>query len=128
MTLRRPPDGRDLVVASLAAVAAFAVFGKVFSPQFMIWIAPLTALALVWGMYPLAATLAVAQVLTLYEYPRLYQNLQDNDHYAVAVVGLRNAVLAAALMLAVRSLVSPAREAAEPKWPGRLRRPRPAPR
>lgn len=128
MTLRGPPDARDLVLASLAAVAAFSVFGKVFSPQFMIWIAPLTALAVVWGMYPLAATLAVAQVLTLYEFPRLYPNLEDNDYYGVAVVGLRNAVVVAALVLAVRALVNPAREAAGPTWPGRLRRPRPAPR
>jgi len=128
MTLRPPPDQRDLVLASLAAVAAFAVFGKVFSPQFMIWIAPLAALALAWGMYPLAATLVVAQVLTLYEFPRLYPNLEDNDHYAVAVVGLRNAVMVAALALALRALVNPARAAAGSKWPGRLRRPRPAPR
>ena len=45
VTMRRPPGRRSLVLASFAAIAAFAVFGKVFSPQFMIWVAPLTALA-----------------------------------------------------------------------------------
>ncbi len=84
---------RELVLASLAAVAAFAVLGKVLSPQFMIWVAPLTALAAAWRMYPLAATLAAAHVLTLVEYPGLYDDLAANDHAAIAVVGLRNAVL-----------------------------------
>jgi uncharacterized membrane protein len=130
MTLGRggAPGPRELVLASLAAVAAFAVLGKVLSPQFMIWVAPLTALAAAWRMYPLAATLAAAQFLTLVEYPALYGNLERNEHPAMLVVGLRNAVLFAALALAIRSLVGPARGVARWRWPGRLRRPRPAPR
>ena len=39
-------DRRRLVLAALAAVAAFAVLGKVLSPQFVIWMLPLGALAL----------------------------------------------------------------------------------
>lgn len=130
MTLGRggPPGPRELVLASFAAIAAFAVLGKVLSPQFMIWVAPLTALAAAWRMYPLAATLAGAQLLTLAEYPALYGNLERNEYGAMLVVGLRNTVLCAALALALRSLVGPARGAARSRWPGRLRRPRPAPR
>jgi hypothetical protein len=132
MTLsnRGPPGSRELVLASFAAIAAFAVLGKVLSPQFLIWVAPLTALAASWRMYPLAATLAGAQVLTLVEYPGLYGDLERNDHGAMLVVGLRNAVLGAAIVLAIRSLVlpttGPARGSARWTWPGRLRRPRPA--
>lgn len=130
MTLGRggPPGPRDLVLASFAAIAAFAVLGKVLSPQFMIWVAPLTALAACWRMYPLAATLAGAQLLTLVEYPELYGNLERNEHAAVLVVGLRNTLLCAALVLAVRSLLGPARGSARLTWPGRPRQPRPAPR
>jgi hypothetical protein len=130
MTLGRggPPGPRELVLASLAAVAAFAVLGKVLSPQFLIWVAPLTALAASWRMYPLAATLAAAQALTLVEYPGLYEELERNEHGAMLVVGLRNAVLCAALAMAVRSLLGPARGAARWTSPGRLGRPRPAPR
>lgn len=129
---RGPPGPREMVLASFAAIAAFVVLGKVLSPQFLIWVAPLTALAASWRMYPLAATLAAAQVLTLLEYPALYENLQRNEHAAMLVVGLRNAVLFAALALAVRSLVLPGRGpapgSARSTWPGRLRRPRSAPR
>jgi uncharacterized membrane protein len=130
MTLGRrgPPGTRELVLAAFAAIAAFAVFGKVLSPQFLIWVAPLTALAASWRMYPLAATLAAAQVLTLAEYPAIYRHLVRNEHAAMLVVGLRNAVLCAAIALAIRSLVGPARGSARLTWPGRPRRPRPAPR
>ena len=134
MTLSRrgPPGSRELVLASFAAIAAFAVLGKVLSPQFLIWVAPLTALAASWRMYPLAAVLAAAQVLTLVEYPGLYDELERNEHGAVLVVGLRNAMLCAAIALALRCLVLPTRDPAPGSarwtWPGRLRRPRPAPR
>ena len=106
MATRGPPSARDLVLASFAAVAAFAVLGKVFSPQFMIWVAPLTALAASWRMYPLAATLAAAQVLTLAEFPALYPYLERNGHAAMLVIGLRNLTLVAAILLALRELVS----------------------
>ena len=134
MTLSRrgPPGSRELVLASFAAIAAFAVLGKVLSPQFLIWVAPLTALAASWRMYPLAGVLAAAQVLTLVEYPGLYDELERNEHGAVLVVGLRNAVLCAAIALALRCLVLPTKDPAPGSarwtWPGRLRRPRPAPR
>ena len=55
---RRPTGPRELVLASLAAVAAFASLGKVLSPQFMIWVLPLAALAFAWRMHALAATLS----------------------------------------------------------------------
>lgn len=128
MAMRRPPGNRELVLASLAAVAAFAALGKVLSPQFLIWVAPLTALAAAWRMHALAATLAGAQVLTLVEFPALYGNLERNEHAAMAVVGVRNAVLCGAIVLALRALLSPARVSARSWSPGRRRLPRPAPR
>ena len=128
VTVRRPPGTRELVLASLAAVVVFAALGKVFSPQFMIWVAPLTALAFAWRMYLLCATLLAAHLLTLLDYPFLYDDLAAGDHWASGIVGLRNGALLLAVALVLRELVSPSREAAGPRWPGRLRRPRPAPR
>src|SRR5262249_13751030 len=52
-----------LLLASAASVAAFVAFSKVFSPQFMIWLIPLVALApsvTAWGL--LVAGLVLTQL------------------------------------------------------------------
>ncbi len=61
---RGPADGERLVAHAAAAVAATLAFGKVFSPQFVIWLVPLVPL--VRGRRGIAASalLAVALVLT----------------------------------------------------------------
>jgi hypothetical protein len=100
----RRPDPRSLVLASLAAVAAFAVLGKVLSPQFMIWVLPLGALAFAWRMHALAATVAAAAILTQVEFPARYFELVAREPFPVAVVAARNALLLAALVLVVRAL------------------------
>ena len=98
---RRP---RDLVLASLAATIAFALFGKVLSPQFVIWALPLGALAFAWGRHALAVAIAVAAVLTQIEFPAHYFDVVDREPLALALVALRNATLLTALVLAVREL------------------------
>ena len=63
---------RDLVVGAAAAVTAFVAFGKVFSPQFMVWIAPFAAVV------PDVATwilLVAALLLTQTWFPRHYWRL-----------------------------------------------------
>jgi hypothetical protein len=97
-------DSRQLVLASLTAVAAFAALGKVLSPQYMLWLVPLGALAFAWRLHALAAATAAAAVLTQIEFPARYFDLVDRDPFPVAVIALRNLVLLAVLFLALRAL------------------------
>lgn len=99
-----PGDARRLVLASLAAVAAFATLGKVLSPQYMLWLVPLGALAFAWRLHALAAATAAAAVLTQIEFPARYFDLVGREPFPVAVVALRNLVLLAVLLLALRAL------------------------
>ena len=129
----RRPDERSLVLASLAATAAFAALGKVLSPQFLIWVAPLAALALGWRMRALAAAAGGAILLTLVEFPAHYADVVSGEPLALALVAVRNLLLLAAVALSVRAIAAspapaPEAAAARSRWPARPRRPRPAPR
>jgi hypothetical protein len=134
IAVARRPEPRSLVLASLTACVAFAALGKVLSPQFLIWAAPLGALALAWRMHALAALVALATVLTLVEFPLHYADVVAREPAALWLVAARDAVLVAAVAVAARGLVSAARSqapapgSARSPWPGRRRRPRPAPR
>ena len=137
---RRPPEetgpgdqaeARTLALASLAAVAAFAAFGKVLSPQFLIWLAPLGALAFAWRMHALALAVAAATALTLVEFPAHYGDVLARHPAALGLVAVRDAVMAAVVVLAAGELLvrrAPARGPARLRWPARRHRPRPAPR
>lgn len=103
----RRPGPRQLVLASLAAVAAFAVLGKLLSPQFLIWTLPLGALAIAWGERALAAVVAAATALTLVEFPSRYFDLVAREPFPLAVVALRDVALLAAVVLALRRLQVP---------------------
>jgi hypothetical protein len=95
---------RDLVLAALTAVLAFAALGKVLSPQYLLWLVPLGALAFAWRMHALAGALAGAAVLTQLEFPARYFDLVAGEPLPVALVALRNITLLAALGLALREL------------------------
>ncbi len=72
---RGPRGARELLLAVAAAVVGFVAFGKIFSPQYMVWIAAAVPLAL--GRvrpFALSATLA-ALVLTLYIYDDGYYDM-----------------------------------------------------
>ena len=101
---RTGESARDLVVAALAGCAAFALLGKVLSPQFVIWLLPLGALAFAWRMHALAAAVALAAILTQVEFPAHYFDVVAREPLAVALVALRNLALAAVVALSVREL------------------------
>jgi len=96
---------RALVLGALTAVLAFVALGKVLSPQYLLWLVPLAALAFSWRLHALAGALAAAAVLTQLEFPVRYFDLVAREPLAVALVGLRNMALLTALGLALRELV-----------------------
>jgi uncharacterized membrane protein len=98
------PGGRELVIAGLAACVAFALFGKVLSPQFLIWLIPLGALAFAWRLHALAATAAIAAVLTQIEFPAHYFDVVAREPLAITLVAVRNLALFAVIVLSVRAL------------------------
>jgi hypothetical protein len=103
---------RELLLASLAATIGFALFGKVLSPQFVIWALPLGALALAWRSYALAGAVALAVVLTQVEFPAHYFDVVAREPLALALVAVRNGALLTALVLALREL--------QPRWQEQL--------
>jgi uncharacterized membrane protein len=106
---RGPATQERLLRYSAACVAAFIAFGKVLSPQFLIWLLPLVPL--VRGRRGLAASgvLAVALVLTQLWFPYRYWRLAlQQDAIASWLVLARDLVLVALVLV----LAIPRRESA----------------
>ena len=76
---RRGAGTRALAPVAVAGVLAFMAFGKVLSPQYLIWVAPLVGLLLTRRAWPAAVVLAVAAGVTHWLYPQ---------HYVETVVGV----------------------------------------
>jgi hypothetical protein len=106
--LRGPATPERLVQYAAASVVAFAAFGKVLSPQFLIWLIPLVPL--VRGRRGLAASglLGLALLLTQVWFPIRYWDLVHFEAFPSWVLLARDLVLVA--LLAV--LIAPAREPA----------------
>ena len=114
---RSATGAREFVLASLAACAGFALFGKVLSPQFVIWVLPLGALAFAWRMHALAAAVALVAVLTQIEFPAHYFDVVAREPLAIGLVAIRNVALAAVIALSVRQLLAasaPGRKGSDP--------------
>ena len=112
VSLRRPATAEELIRWAAVALVAFVVLGKVLSPQFLIWLAPIVPL--VAGRRGLGAwvLLGFAMVLTQLWFPSRYWELAlEFDPLASWLVLLRDLVLVALLVVLVRA---PA--AAMPRW------------
>ena len=97
----RGPADRDRFLRSVAAsVCAFVAFGKVLSPQYVLWLIPLVPL--VRGRRGLAATavLTLACVLTQVWFPERYWDYALHAQLAPVVLA-RDLVLVALLVLLV---------------------------
>lgn len=106
LAARRPGNPDQLVVAAFAALLAFVALGKVLSPQYLLWLAPLALAAYARGARAAAALTLAAVPLTQLEFPHRYFELVDGDAVTIALVAARNGLLLAALALALRWLVT----------------------
>ena len=95
----RDPTESSLLLGCAGALLAFVALGKVLSPQFMIWLVPIVAVAWARGARGLAGLCAAAIVLTQFEFPSRYFDLVARDPGVVALVAVRNLLLLAALSL-----------------------------
>ena len=93
----RRRDTRHMVLCGFAALLAFVTLGKVFSPQYVIWLAPFAAIAWAWGQRLLAGLVAAAIVLTHVEFPSRYFDLINEKTDVIVIVAARNALLLVAL-------------------------------
>jgi glycosyl transferase family 87 len=90
---RRTP--RDLVAAAVVVLAAGAFLGKVLSPQFLLWVAPLILLASDWIA---AAFLTAALLATNLLFPDRYAGLLARRGGEIALLCVRNALLVATVL------------------------------
>ena len=107
---RGPATGERLVRYTAACVAAFIAFGKVLSPQFLIWLLPLVPL--VRGRRGLVASgvLALALLLTQLWFPYRYWDLAlRQDATASWLVFVRDLVLIALVAVLAIPRPEPAR-------------------
>lgn len=100
----RRADARHMVLCGFAALLAFVTLGKVFSPQYVIWLAPFAALAWVWRSRAVALLVGAAIVLTHVEFPTRYFDLINVETDVVLIVAARNALLLVALGLLLARL------------------------
>ncbi|MBN2204806.1 MAG: DUF2029 domain-containing protein [Thermoleophilia bacterium] len=88
--LREAPEEQPLAV--LALLLAMMAFGKVLSPQYVIWMLPPLALVAVRDR-AVAVLGAVVLLLTQLEFPGLYGDLLREETEALVVVAVRNVAL-----------------------------------
>jgi hypothetical protein len=106
---RGPATRERLLTASAASVCAFVAFGKVLSPQFLIWLIPLVPL--VRGRQGLAASglLAAALVLTQLWFPFRYWELALEFDTASSWLVLARDLVLVGLTLVLAARVRPER-------------------
>jgi hypothetical protein len=101
--LRPSTSKEELVRWSAAALVAFVALGKVLSPQFLIWLAPVVPLVAGLRGLRASALLAAALVLTQLWFPSRYWELaRDLAGLPSMLVLLRDLVLVALLIVLVR--------------------------
>ena len=112
---RGPATGSALVRASAAAVGAFVAFGKVLSPQFLIWLIPVVPLVRgrrgLWACALLLAALALTQIWFPFRYFRLSLDFETGLSWVLLA---RDLVLVALALLLASSL---RRDATRPEYP-----------
>ena len=94
-----------LLCGSAAAVVAFVAFGKVLSPQFLIWLVPLVPLAAAVSGLGITVLFVTALVLTQLWFPTRYWDVVDLGAVGWLVL-VRDLVLVALLVALVRGTLT----------------------
>ena len=94
-----------LLCGSAAAVVAFVAFGKVLSPQFLIWLVPLVPLAAAVSGLGITVLFVTALVLTQLWFPTRYWDVVDLGAVGWLVL-VRDLVLVGLLVVLVRSTLT----------------------
>ena len=95
---RRPSSREDLARFSAAAVVAFVAFGKVLSPQFLIWLIPVVPLVRRWTVWVLFVD---ALVLTQSWFPQRYWDYALRFNPTTSAVVLARDLVLVGLLLAL---------------------------
>jgi uncharacterized membrane protein len=101
---RGPARTGRFVTAAAASVAVFVAFGKVFSPQYLIWLIPFVPLV---RSRLATMLLGVSLVATLYYYPANYGDLILLKQDVTWIVLARDLVVVALTIELVRTLLLP---------------------
>jgi uncharacterized membrane protein len=108
-----PPRRERLVTACAAAVAAFVAFGKVFSPQFLIWLLPFAPLV---RSRAAQALFAFSLLVTQLWFPDRYWLLGGNLHlYETTLVLVRDLAVVALFLVLMRDLAATREAITEPE-------------
>lgn len=99
LAARAARSRQALLLAAAASVAGYVAFGKVFSPQYLVWLVPLVPLVSVPG----TALLAVAGALTQLWVLTIVRPFDGGPGVWIAV--LRNLLVVAIYVVLVRALV-----------------------
>ncbi len=98
----------QIILLTLILLLAFMLTNKVFSPQYMIWIGPLTAVlvAVHKNMWKVGMMVLIASAMTQGIFPHLYEFLNQFHPAMVILLNLRNALLIVILIVLIRDLPS----------------------
>lgn len=119
---RGPARADRLATAAAACVAVFIAFGKVFSPQYLIWLIPFVPLA---RSRLASLLLGIALVTTQFYFPAHYGDLLVLQQSAAWMVLTRDLVVVILAVELVRTLLEP--EPAEERAPAPAAEALPAP-
>jgi hypothetical protein len=98
---RRRADADTLLAASAAALAAFVAFGKVLSPQFLVWLVPVVPLVAGATGVAASALLGAALVTTQLWFPHRYWDVVGLEAVGWLVL-VRDLVLVALFLVLTR--------------------------
>jgi uncharacterized membrane protein len=112
--LRGPATAARLTAACAGSVVVFVAFGKVLSPQFLIWLVPLVPLVLAWPSTTVWLLAAAAYVTTHLWFPTRYWDIVALEPVGWLVL-IRNLLLVALAVALAAALVTRRPEPAAPR-------------